>query len=94
MDTREQARLTDAVAQPATNNSILGGLPIALSALAVVFVAALLTGRSIGGLNSSIESISSASGGLLGSLASALPLGYAFGASMVAAVSCWPVEGC
>ncbi len=53
----------------------------------MVFAAVLLTGRSIGGLNRGIESISSASGGLLGRLAGALPLGYAFGAGMVAAVN-------
>lgn len=87
MDTGERARLTYVAARPATKNSTPSGLLIALSALAVVFAAALLTGRGIGGLNGSIESISTFSGGLLGSLASALPLSYAFGAGMVAAVN-------
>ncbi len=87
MDTRERAHLTDAAARPATQKSIPSGLLVALCALAVVFAAALLTGRSIGGLNSSIESISAFSSGVLGSLASALPLSYAFGAGMVVAVN-------
>jgi cytochrome c biogenesis protein CcdA len=87
MEAREQVRLTDAEARPATRNSIPSGLLVALSALAVVFAAALLSGRSIGGLNGSIESISTFSGGVLGSLAGALPLSYAFGAGMVAAVN-------
>ncbi len=87
MDTRERAHLTDAAARPATQKSIPSGLLVALCALAVVFAAALLTGRSIGGLNASIESISAFSSGLLGSLASAPPLSYAFGAGMVAAMN-------
>jgi len=87
MDTKERARSTDAAARPATQTSITTGLLVALCALAVVFAAALLTGRSIGGLNGSIESISAFSSGLLGSLASTLPLSYAFGAGMVAAVN-------
>ncbi len=86
MDTREHARPADAEARPAARG-MPSGLLIALSTLAVVLAAALLTGRSVGGLNGRVEAVSSASSGLLGSLASALPLGYAFGAGMVAAVN-------
>lgn len=49
--------------------------------------AALLTGPSIGQINTSVESVSSASTTLLGALADTLPLGYAFGAGMVSAVN-------
>lgn len=49
--------------------------------------AALLTGPNIGQINTSVESVSSASTTLLGALADTLPLGYAFGAGMVSAVN-------
>lgn len=49
--------------------------------------AALLTGPNIGQINASVESASSASTMLLEALSGVLPLGYAFGAGMVAAVN-------
>ncbi len=49
--------------------------------------AALLTGPGIGQINASVESAVSASATLLEALAGALPLGFAFGAGMVAAVN-------
>ncbi len=58
-----------------------------LAALTVAIVAALFTRHASGGLTGGLESISSRSGTLLGGLGSALPLGYAFGAGMVAAVN-------
>jgi cytochrome c-type biogenesis protein len=60
---------------------------IALSTLAGAAVGAVLTGQAIGSVNASIETVSGSSGSLLGSIANAIPLGYAFGAGMVAAVN-------
>ncbi len=60
---------------------------LATATYAAAFGAALLTGPGPGGLNAGVESVSSGAGTLLGSLAAALPLGYAFGAGMVAAVN-------
>ena len=49
--------------------------------------AAVLTGPAIGGINSGVEVISSASINFMAGLADALPVGYAFGAGMVAALN-------
>jgi cytochrome c biogenesis protein CcdA len=50
-------------------------------------VAALLTGSQVGQLNESLESVVTLSGTWLGRLAGVLPLGFAFGAGMVAAAN-------
>ncbi len=62
----------------------------AIAALAVVtaaVVGALATGPEVGSINGGVESLSAASGSWLGRLGGALPIGYAFGAGMVAAVN-------
>jgi cytochrome c-type biogenesis protein len=58
-----------------------------LLALAGAVVGALLTGSDAGGINRSVEAASSSSGTLLNGLAELIPLGYAFGVGMVAAVN-------
>lgn len=60
---------------------------VPLVAIAVAVLGALLTEQAAGGLTGGLESISGRSGSLLGRLGSTLPLGYAFGAGMVAAVN-------
>lgn len=62
-------------------------LLVALLTLALAVGAALLTGTGTGPLARGVESASFSSGALLGGLARALPLGYAFGAGMVASVN-------
>ncbi len=59
----------------------------ALLALGASVVAALLTEPSTGGLVSRVEAASGAVGTALSTLATALPLGYAFGAGMVASMN-------
>ena len=49
--------------------------------------AAVLTGPTIGSINSGVEAVFSASTSLMAGLADALPVGYAFGAGMVAALN-------
>src|SRR5262249_20722439 len=61
---------------------LLAGLTYAL-----VLSAAKITGSDVGGINAGVEGLSSGSGGVLGGLGALLPLGYAFGAGMVAAVN-------
>ncbi len=64
----------------------LAGLAVLLAYGAAV-TAALLTGSGIGGVNLAVESFSSASSNALSLVTTALPVGYAFGAGMVAAVN-------
>jgi hypothetical protein len=64
-----------------------GAVLLAIVTYVIVFGAALLTGSDIGGLNTGVERVSSGAGTALGGLANVLPLGYAFGAGMVAAVN-------
>lgn len=59
----------------------------ALVVLGTAVVAALLTGSQVGQLNESVESVASLSGTWLGRFAGVLPLGFAFGAGMVAAAN-------
>ncbi|HSH79933.1 MAG TPA: cytochrome c biogenesis protein CcdA [Herpetosiphonaceae bacterium] len=59
----------------------------ALLALGATVVAAVLTDPGAGGLTSSVEAASGAAGTALSRLATALPLGYAFGAGMVASMN-------
>ena len=59
----------------------------AVLALAGAVVAALLTGPDRGGINRAVESVAGFSGTGLSDIAAALPLSYAFGAGMVAAVN-------
>ena len=63
------------------------GALLALAALAVAFGAALATGTSVGGPVVIVERLSGASTTLLDTIATGLPLGYAFAAGMVAAVN-------
>ncbi len=63
------------------------GLLAALTALCVAVGAAVLTDGRDSGLGRSVEMLSAASGNALSNVAALLPLGYAFGAGMVAAVN-------
>lgn len=63
------------------------GWLLALLALGSAGISASLTGSGTGAVARSIETAGAASGNMLGNLATALPLGYAFGAGMVAAVN-------
>lgn len=58
-----------------------------LIAIAVAVLGDFLTEQAAGGLTGGLESISGRAGTLLGRFGSTLPLGYAFGAGMVAAVN-------
>ncbi len=60
---------------------------MALLALGGAVASAFLTGSGPSAVARSLEAAAAASGNVLGSLATALPLGYAFGAGMVAAVN-------
>ena len=71
----------------ALNAGIIRGSVSAIAVLAVAVAGAIFTGSQIGSINSGVESLATASGTWLGSLADALPFGYAFGAGMVAAVN-------
>lgn len=63
------------------------GVLASLGAFTGAVLAALLTGAGVGGFTGGVEGVSSASTTLLAKIAAALPLGYAFGAGMVAAVN-------
>jgi cytochrome c biogenesis protein CcdA len=79
--------------QPARFISLVGSRQGWLALLATVLVLgaaiglALLTGPGTGPITGGVESASSASAQLLGSLSGILPVGYAVGAGMVAAVN-------
>lgn len=66
--------------------ALLAGL-LSLAALAIAVGAAIATGSSAGGAVVMIERLSGASTTLLATIGTGLPLGYAFGAGMVAAVN-------
>ena len=59
----------------------------ALLVLGVTVLAAVLTDPSVEGLTSGVEAASGVAGTALSTLATALPLGYAFGAGMVASMN-------
>jgi cytochrome c biogenesis protein CcdA len=63
------------------------GLLASLLVLGVAIASAVLTGSHIGSVNGGVEGLATATGTLLGGFGDALPLGYAFGAGMVAAVN-------
>lgn len=63
------------------------GVLVSLVAFTGAVLAALLAGPGVGGITGGVEGFSSASTTLLARIAAALPLGYAFGAGMVAAVN-------
>ena len=73
---------------------------MAVLTYAITVGAAKVTGSDIGGINADVEGLSSGTGGVLAHLAGLLPLGYAFGAGIVAAVNpvvsryCQPTSGC
>ena len=67
-------------------HQLLGALAATLVGATAVS-AAVLTGPTIGSINSGVEVVSSASTSLMVGLADALPVGYAFGAGMVAALN-------
>lgn len=58
-----------------------------LGALTLAVAGARLTGPAPGGVNTGVEALSSSAGGLLGDISTVIPLGFAFGAGMVAAVN-------
>lgn len=64
-----------------------GAIVVAFIAYAVAVGAALLTGPETGGLSRGVETVAAAWATWLGNFATVLPLGYAFGAGMVAAVN-------
>lgn len=59
----------------------------AVLALATAIIGAVLTGNATGPVARGIEVAAAASGTIISDLATALPVGYAFGAGMVAAVN-------
>ena len=63
------------------------GLVASFLALGAAIGLALLTGSHVGPITQGVESASSASAQALGSLSGILPVGYAIGAGMVAAVN-------
>ncbi len=63
------------------------GFLAALAALGIAVGAAVLTGGRDSGITGSVEAVAAASGNMLSDAAALLPLGYAFGAGMVAAVN-------
>jgi hypothetical protein len=71
-----------------------------LAALTIAVGAALATGTTVGQPTALVERLSGASTTFLDAVATALPVGYAFGAGMVAAVnpadsrSCLPISAC
>lgn len=66
---------------------LAASLGLALATVVVAILGAVLTVDSVGVVNRSVEALSSTSAGLLDRLATVLPLGFAFGAGMVAAVN-------
>ena len=60
---------------------------LAVLTYALALSAARFTGPNAGAINVGVEGVSSGVGTVLGSLGALLPLGYAFGAGMVAAVN-------
>ena len=58
-----------------------------VAALAIAVIGAIITGSEVGTATGTVESASAASGNFLGTLSDWLPLGYAFGAGMVASVN-------
>jgi len=63
------------------------GWLMALLALGSAVISAFLTGNATGSVGRGIEVAAAASGTIISDLATALPVGYAFGAGMVAAVN-------
>ncbi|MDA1215393.1 MAG: cytochrome c biogenesis protein CcdA [Chloroflexi bacterium] len=63
--------------------------PVSLLVIAVgsAIVGAVLTGATTGAVTSGVESLSASSGNFLGDVSNLIPLGFAFGAGMVAAVN-------
>ena len=78
---------TDLVPDSATRRRRFTALSIVVLVLAVALVAALLTGAQQSSVTGSVENASSSGTSFLRNLSIALPLGYAFGAGMVAAVN-------
>ncbi|MFQ5341543.1 MAG: cytochrome c biogenesis CcdA family protein [Anaerolineae bacterium] len=67
--------------------SVVISVGIALLALLVAAVGGLLTGTGVGAVTGFVESMVAASNTFLGNAADLIPLGYAFGAGMVATVN-------
>ncbi|MEZ0344532.1 MAG: cytochrome c biogenesis protein CcdA [Caldimicrobium sp.] len=64
----------------------LAGL-IVLFTLSLVFIGSLLTGVKVGAVTGGVEKLVNLSASALGRIAEIIPLGYAFGAGMLAAVN-------
>jgi len=64
-------------------------MPVSLLIIALgsAIVGAILTGTTTGAVTSGVESLSASSGNFLGGVSGLIPLGFAFGAGMVAAVN-------
>ncbi len=73
--------------QPQSQQRTHIGWLMMLLALGSAVIGAFLTESGTSAVAHSIEAVAAASGNVLGNLATALPLGYAFGAGMVAAVN-------
>lgn len=78
---------TPATAQNSLWRARIVAAGIALLALAVAVAGSLITGTNLGVLTGGVEAMSAASVTFLGSMTNILPLGYAFGAGMAAAVN-------
>jgi cytochrome c-type biogenesis protein len=70
-----------------TRHRDLLAIAAVIAALAVAVGGSLITGTSTGQVTRGVETVSFTWSNWLGNLATALPLGYAFGAGMVAAVN-------
>ncbi len=80
--------MNDAPAQSQSLSRILI-MPVSLLIIALgsAIVGAILTGTTTGAVTSGVESLSASSGNFLGDVSGLIPLGFAFGAGMVAAVN-------
>jgi cytochrome c-type biogenesis protein len=87
MANRRVADMVDESGAPRPARRIPVGALVAMGTGVVAVLAALLTGSGSGGVSGGVESVAFASAAVLDRVASTLPLGYAFGAGMVAAVN-------
>lgn len=67
--------------------SLITPVSLLVIALGSAVVGAVLTGATTGAVTEGVESLSASSGNFLGDVSNLIPLGFAFGAGMVAAVN-------
>jgi len=72
---------------PACNIRVRNAARLTFLTLGVAYIGAWFTPGSVGALNEGVEAIAATGSGFLDTLASLLPLGFAFGAGMVSAVN-------